>query len=293
MRSQSLFYLALFLIAIPWTVKSDCSNLPEVLRQKDVNGALAPSIQAVEQLKTAKPRLVNLREISWPASGLRPPWQRTILRELKSVFQVFKLAERTEDITPEALPVGHADNPYPLALIPLCSGSYHGHGMAITASHCLRSKRTPVEELHIFRFYQYKIQDQHLVVDYYRDYKIVLGSVERTGDLAQVKLAPTPGALIHPVTTHSTQTRPNEYTAIGFPSHLVASPFVSLDCRLMNDSCGVNEICFEQCPTLGGMSGGPVARRNRASRGYQEQWGIVSESSNDGTLRSPTFTSSN
>jgi|GEM_PF-5679823 len=208
---------------------------------------------------------------------------------LNASFQIYKLAERPADITSESYPIGHEKNPYASALIPLCSGSFISSREIATATHCLRAKNSPVEEIHIVRRYHYVLEGGRVVQQGYTDERLVVGSTVRNGDLSRVRL----GRSVSPPTLQSingnTLEGMNQFSllAIGYPNHQHGEPVLTVGCP--QGTPDGDQGWQTTCPVEGGMSGGAVISINNRNPRERRQVGVVSLSSSDSHLSFPRF----
>ncbi len=207
------------------------------------------------------------------------------VEQLRSTFQIYKIAERPEDVTRHALRIGHRHNPYARELIPLCSGTFTSAQTLTTASHCLRSKSAAIEEIHILRRYNFVVIAGMLKVRGYQDYRIAAGSIERQGDLVRARVV---GEVPGPYLGQAELARvgSDQLSAIGYPSNSHGRPVISLNCARPS-YINAQELTSSVCPVLGGMSGGPVISEAGG------QVGVVSMSSEDNLLTFPSIYQSN
>lgn len=197
------------------------------------------------------------------------------IKLINSTFQLYKLAEDDRDITRNTLPIGHVDNLYQSPLVPLCSGVFTSPHEFKTASHCLRSKNSAVENIHILRRFFFEVENGVLLRRGFIDFKILRGSLKRVGDfLSGQTTRRIPPPYIYQINNDSSLTE--NLMAIGYPNKKSGEIVITIDCQSpIRSSNGFIE--SKTCPVFGGMSGGPVI-----SAESRILYGVVSSTLRDG-----------
>jgi V8-like Glu-specific endopeptidase len=219
------------------------------------------------------------------------PAYQSALRMLDSTFQILEL--------PEDAPAWSGDDHLALApeneggarLQASCTGTFLGRNLAVTARHCLRSKRGEHIELnHVLRRHLFRVENDHLVRYGYEDFRLSGAVVRVLGDLEIVELAPED----HPRAVSSIEPPPSgfdypeqeRFHAVGYPSSAYGVPMISVGCRIKSVPQSVLVLTQDHylgvdCRLVGGMSGGP---QFDAAQGFQIGINSMSGGTNYETL---------
>jgi V8-like Glu-specific endopeptidase len=188
-----------------------------------------------------------------------------VLQAIAQVLEMPEQSERWQDAEGLALaPESEGGSRYRAE----CSASLLSPHVAITAAHCLRSKRNQIERNHVLRRHLFAWSGTTLQRVGYEDFRLSGRIIATQGDLVAIEIAPslsngTPFAPIRAIGADAdSYLAGTAFVALGYPSFAYGEPHVSPACHIHDfqgswSAVSPGDYGSKDCLLRGGMSGGP------------------------------------